>query len=196
MLHGWGQTQAMFRHQVDGLAPRRRVVTVDQRGHGRSAKPHHGYRIARLARDAQELLDHLGIDRADVLGWSMGVSVWWSFIDQFGTDRIRRFVAVDQPAAVAAVPWMSAQEQADSGAIFDVSVLLGLGAALAGPESAKATRGVRAQHVLRRAGPRGLGVRRAGDRRTPRRTRACRCCGTTARRTGATCCPASTCPRW
>jgi len=74
-----------------------------------------------------------------VLGWSMGVSVWWSFIDQFGTDRIRRFVAVDQPAAVAAVPWMSAQEQADSGAIFDVSVLLGLGAALAGPESAKAT---------------------------------------------------------
>jgi len=137
MLHGWGQTQAMFRHQVAGLA--RRVVTLDQRGHGVSEKPHHGYRIARLARDAQELLDHLAIDRADVLGWSMGVSVWWSFIDQFGTDRIRRFVAVDQPAAVAAVPWMSAQEQADSGAIFDVSVLLGLGAALAGPESAKAT---------------------------------------------------------
>src|SRR5690348_17834083 len=53
MLHGWGQTQAMFRHQVEGLG--RRVVTVDQRGHGVSAKPHHGYRIARLARDAQEL---------------------------------------------------------------------------------------------------------------------------------------------
>ena len=99
MLHGWGQTQAMFRHQVEGLA--RRVVTVDQRGHGVSAKPHHGYRIARLARDAQELLDHLAIDRADVLGWSMGVSVWWSFIDQFGTDRIRRFVAVDQPSTSA-----------------------------------------------------------------------------------------------
>ena len=166
MLHGWGQTQAMFRHQVAGLAPRRRVVTVDQRGHGRSAKPHHGYRIARLSRDAQELLDHLGIDRADVLGWSMGVSVWWSFIDQFGTDRIRRFVAVDQPAAVAAVPWMSAEEQTDSGAIFDVSVLLGLGAALAGPESAKARR-VRAQHVLRRARPRGLVVRARGDRTRP-----------------------------
>ena len=139
MLHGWGQTQAMFHHQLADLAANRRVVTVDQRGHGRSAKPHHGYRIARLARDAQELLDHLAIDRADVLGWSMGVSVWWSFIDQFGTDRIRRFVAVDQPAAVAAVPWMSAQEQADSGAIFDVSALLGLCAALAGPDSATAT---------------------------------------------------------
>ena len=40
MLHGWGQTQAMFRHQVEGLA--RRVVTLDQRGHGVSEKPHHG----------------------------------------------------------------------------------------------------------------------------------------------------------
>ena len=139
MLHGWGQTQAMFRHQFAELAPARRVVTVDQRGHGHSAKPHHGYRIARLARDAQELLDHLEIDRADVLGWSMGVSVWWSFIDQYGTDRIRRFVAVDQPAAVAAVPWMSAQAQADSGAIFDVAALVSLGEALHGPESAKVT---------------------------------------------------------
>jgi pimeloyl-ACP methyl ester carboxylesterase len=139
LLHGWGQTQAMFRHQFADLAAKRRVVTVDQRGHGLSSKPHHGYRIARLARDAQELLDHAGIARADVLGWSMGVSVWWSYIDQYGTDRIRRFVAVDQPAAVAAVPWISSHVQADSGAIFDVAALVSLGAALHGPKGAKAT---------------------------------------------------------
>jgi pimeloyl-ACP methyl ester carboxylesterase len=140
MLHGWGQTQAMFHHQFTGLAAGRRVVTLDQRGHGTSEKPHHGYRIARFARDAQELLDHLELDRADVLGWSMGVSVWWSFVDQYGTGRLRRFVAVDQPAAVAAVPWMSPQDQRDSGAIFDVAALLALGDALAGPEGPKATR--------------------------------------------------------
>lgn len=134
MLHGWGQTQAMFRHQVEGLAPGRRVVTVDLRGHGKSGTPRHGYRIARLSRDVLELVDHLGLDRFDALGWSMGVSVWWSFIDQYGTGRIRRFVAVDQPAAVAAVPWMTEREQHDSGAVFDVSGLLYLGAALAGPE--------------------------------------------------------------
>jgi pimeloyl-ACP methyl ester carboxylesterase len=139
MLPGWGQTRAMFHHQVTGLGAHRRVVTVDHRGHGDSDKPHHGYRIARLARDAVELLDQLGVDRADVLGWSMGVSVWWSVVDQFGTGRIRRFVAVDQPAAVAAVPWMSPQAQADSGAIFDVSALLSLCAALHGPEGHKAT---------------------------------------------------------
>ncbi|MFE7044174.1 alpha/beta fold hydrolase [Streptomyces atratus] len=89
--------------------------------------------IARLARDVLDLVDHLALDRFDALGWSMGASVWWSFIDQYGTSRIRRFVAVDQPAAVAAVPWLT-PEQRDSGAIFDVAGLLELGAALAGPD--------------------------------------------------------------
>lgn len=63
MLHGWGQTQAMFRHQLEGL-PSSRVITVDFRGHGVSDKPHHGYRIARLAQDVDELLDHLGSRRS------------------------------------------------------------------------------------------------------------------------------------
>ncbi|MDQ0796513.1 alpha/beta fold hydrolase [Streptomyces sp. B1I3] len=134
MLHGWGQTQEMFRHQMDGLAPARRVITLDLRGHGLSEKPRHGYRIARLSRDVLDLVDHLNLDRFDALGWSMGASVWWSFIDQYGTSRIRRFVAVDQPAAVAAVPWLTTEEQRDSGAIFDVAGLLELGAALAGPD--------------------------------------------------------------
>jgi pimeloyl-ACP methyl ester carboxylesterase len=138
MLHGWGQTQAMFRHQLDGLGATRRVVTLDQRGHGVSAKPHHGYRIARLARDLHELLDHLDVEQADLLGWSMGVSVCWSYIDQHGTGRVRRFVAVDQPAAVASVPWMSAAEQTQCGAIFDVAGLLALGGELAGSEGDKA----------------------------------------------------------
>ncbi|SEE03829.1 Pimeloyl-ACP methyl ester carboxylesterase [Streptomyces misionensis] len=134
MLHGWGQTQEMFRHQTREPAPARRVITLDFRGHGLSDKPRHGYRIARLAADALNLVDDLGLDRFDALGWSMGASVWWSFFDQYGTGRVRRFVAVDQPAAVAAVPWMSAEEQRQSGAIFDVAGLVALGADLAGPD--------------------------------------------------------------
>jgi len=88
-----------------------------------------------------ELLDHLGLERFDALGWSMGVSVWWSFIDQYGTGRIRRFIAVDQPSAVAAVPWMSEQQQAESGAIFDVAALLALGEGLNGPGAVEVRNG-------------------------------------------------------
>ncbi|WP_020661069.1 alpha/beta fold hydrolase [Amycolatopsis benzoatilytica] len=134
MVHGWGQTQAMFRNQLAGLGKHRRVITYDQRGHGVSEKPRHGYRIARLAQDFEQLLDHLGLHEADALGWSMGASVLWSYIDSHGTGRIRRLVIVDQPAAVAAVPWMTKDEQTESGAIFDVNGLLELAANLNGPD--------------------------------------------------------------
>ncbi len=139
MLHGWGQTQAMFKHQLSGLGTNRRVITYDQRGHGVSEKPHHGYRIARLAQDLEDLLDALDIEQADLLGWSMGVSVIWSYMDQKGTGRIRKFVAVDQPAAVAAVPWMTDAEQSESGAIFGVDGLVDLGASLNGEDGPAAT---------------------------------------------------------
>ena len=139
LVHGWGQTRAMFRHQVEGLAASRRVVAVDLRGHGESDKPHHGYRIARLATDVVELLDHLGLARVDALGWSMGASILWSIVDLHGTGRFRRLVLVDQPAAVAGVPWLTEAEKTESGAIFDVGGLLDLGGAIAGEDGAAAT---------------------------------------------------------
>jgi pimeloyl-ACP methyl ester carboxylesterase len=121
MLPGLGQGQLAFHEQFDGLADHRRIITLDHRGHGLSSAPEHGYRIARLSADVRELLDHLDLDRVDALGWSMGASVWWSFIDLFGTARIRRLVIVDQPVTIAKVPWMSAREQADAGALWDLS---------------------------------------------------------------------------
>lgn len=126
MLHGWGQTRALFVHQLSGFAPDRRVIALDLRGHGQSSKPAFGYRIARFAADLRDLLDYLDVPSADFLGWSMGASVIWSYIDLFGTRNIRSLVIVDQPAAVAAVPWMTEAEQTDSGAILGVDALVAL----------------------------------------------------------------------
>jgi pimeloyl-ACP methyl ester carboxylesterase len=51
-----------------------RVLTLDARGHGRSQKPHDpaAYSNEAMVRDVQALLDHLGIARAFVVGYSMG----------------------------------------------------------------------------------------------------------------------------
>lgn len=51
-----------------------RVIALDARGHGRSAKPHEpdAYRGPVMARDVSALLDHLGIGAVDVVGYSMG----------------------------------------------------------------------------------------------------------------------------
>jgi pimeloyl-ACP methyl ester carboxylesterase len=51
-----------------------RVVALDQRGHGESAKLHEpqAYTRAKLAGDLLALMNHLGIERADLFGYSMG----------------------------------------------------------------------------------------------------------------------------
>jgi len=135
MLHGWAQSAAMFRYQIEAFSAVTRVIAPDLRGHGLSDKPDYGYRIASLARDVNDLLDQLGVECADMLGWSMGASVLWSFIDLFGSRRIRKLVLVDEPACVVQVPGMSAAEIADAGAIVDLAGLQGLIAGLLGPES-------------------------------------------------------------
>jgi pimeloyl-ACP methyl ester carboxylesterase len=55
----------------------RRVIATDARGHGASDKPHDPERYAgdAMVRDAQAVLDHLGIDQVDVVGYSMGSMV-------------------------------------------------------------------------------------------------------------------------
>lgn len=134
MLHGFQQTKEAFRHQVSEFSDSHRVITLDFRGHGRSDKPRHGYRIARLAMDVAELVDHLDLQRVDALGWSMGASVWWSYIDHFGTDRLRRLVIVDQPSAITIHPWMSERERIGTGALWDVAMVDQIVEAMRGPQ--------------------------------------------------------------
>ncbi len=52
----------------------RRVIALDNRGHGESTKLYDpaAYHSAIMAEDARALLDHLGLGRADVMGYSMG----------------------------------------------------------------------------------------------------------------------------
>jgi pimeloyl-ACP methyl ester carboxylesterase len=52
----------------------RRVIALDNRGHGDSSKLYDAaqYEIAIMAGDVVALLDHLGIERADVMGYSLG----------------------------------------------------------------------------------------------------------------------------
>jgi pimeloyl-ACP methyl ester carboxylesterase len=52
----------------------RRVIALDNRGHGQSQKLYEpaAYDPVLMAKDAENLLDHLGIEKADIMGYSMG----------------------------------------------------------------------------------------------------------------------------
>ena len=56
------------------IRARRRVIAIDNRGHGMSEKLYDSEKYAApvMAGDAGRLLDHLKIARADVMGYSMG----------------------------------------------------------------------------------------------------------------------------
>jgi len=70
-----------------------RVVAYDNRGHGNSAKPHDKahYGAPVMAEDARRLLDHLGIPRAHVVGYSMGARIS-AFLALYHPARVRSLV--------------------------------------------------------------------------------------------------------
>ena len=71
----------------------RRVIALDNRGHGASEKLYEpaAYHTRIMAEDARRLLDHLGLDRADVLGYSMGARIT-AFLAQRHPERVRSAV--------------------------------------------------------------------------------------------------------
>ena len=77
----------------DLVAAGRRVVAFDNRGHGESGKPRDpdAYPAPVMAEDARRLLDHLGIERADVVGYSMGARIA-AFLALAHPERVRRVV--------------------------------------------------------------------------------------------------------
>ncbi len=93
LIHGFASN-----HRINWVNPRwvqtltragRRVVALDNRGHGASQKLYApaDYRSDLMARDAANLLAHLAIERADVMGYSMGA-------------RIAAFLALGRPDLV------------------------------------------------------------------------------------------------
>lgn len=93
LVHGFASTAAvnwvntLWVRSLEGAG--RRVVAFDNRGHGLSSKPYDmaAYDPAVMARDCVAILDHLAIERADVMGYSMGA-------------RITAFLAIAEPTRV------------------------------------------------------------------------------------------------
>jgi pimeloyl-ACP methyl ester carboxylesterase len=71
----------------------RRVIALDNRGHGASAKLYDpaDYHSAIMAEDVRALIDHLGLPRADVMGYSMGARIT-AFLALSHPDRVRSAV--------------------------------------------------------------------------------------------------------
>jgi pimeloyl-ACP methyl ester carboxylesterase len=97
LVHGFASTK-----EVNWLHPGwvstltragRRAIALDNRGHGASAKLYDpaAYHSAVMAEDVRALIDHLGIQRADVMGYSMGARIA-ALLALAHPDRVRSVV--------------------------------------------------------------------------------------------------------
>jgi pimeloyl-ACP methyl ester carboxylesterase len=97
LLHGGVQSiDLSFAGLIPELVGRHRVIGVELQGHGRTADIDRTSTPAALAGDVVGLLDHLGIERAHVLGFSLGAAVTIELAVSH-PDRVRSVVPISEP---------------------------------------------------------------------------------------------------
>ena len=86
----------MWLFQAPVFSEKYRVIMPDSRGLGQSDKPAIGYSLTRLSDDVNDLLEHLGIEKAFIVGNSLGGSVAEKFaVDH--TERVQGTVWIGAP---------------------------------------------------------------------------------------------------
>ena len=101
LLHGGLVSGEMFGPILPALAENHRVIAVDLQGHGRTADIDRPLDIRLMADDIAALIDHLGLDRPDVVGYSLGGGVAF-------------FTAVNHPEKVGKLVMASANIRRDA----------------------------------------------------------------------------------
>jgi non-heme chloroperoxidase len=79
-------------------------VTIDLRGHGRCGKQEHHWTLPQAARDVRAVIEHLDVSDVVLVGWSMGTTVIFNYLDQFADDRLRGLGIVDMTPCLVTQP--------------------------------------------------------------------------------------------
>src|SRR5947207_2044047 len=101
LLHGGLGSGEMFGPILPTLSERHRVITVDLQGHGRTADIDRPIDVRLMADDVAALIDHLGLEKPDLVGYSLGGGVAF-------------FTAVNYPQKVGKLVMASANIDSDA----------------------------------------------------------------------------------
>jgi pimeloyl-ACP methyl ester carboxylesterase len=95
-VHGWTCNMGFWRDQVPAFEGKLRVIVIDLPGHGESDKPQVAYTMDLFARAVDAVLRDAGIDRAVLVGHSMGTPVIRQFYRKY-PQKTLGLVIVDGP---------------------------------------------------------------------------------------------------
>lgn len=87
-LHFGGANLMMWQRAISYFQDHYRLILVDLRGHGKSDRPETGYHIDEMARDVIGVMQHLKLERAHIVGSSMGAEVGLSIAANYPEKAI------------------------------------------------------------------------------------------------------------
>ena len=118
LLHGGLASGEMFGPILPALSAAHRVIVPDLQGHGRTADVDRPLDIRTMADDIAALIDELGLDGPDVVGYSLGGGVAFMTAVRH-PDKVRRLVSASAHIDSAAMPeeMRAQQQQVNAGAI-------------------------------------------------------------------------------
>ena len=96
LIHGWTCDLGFWRGQIPDLSKRARVIAVDLPGHGQSDKPEIAYTMDLFARAVDAVMVDAGVERAVLVGHSMGTPVERQFYRKYPKKTLG-LVIVDGP---------------------------------------------------------------------------------------------------
>src|SRR5690348_1494135 len=103
LLHGGLGSGEMFGPIMPQLAEHHQVITPDLQGHGRTADIDRPIDVRLMADDIAALIDHLGLDKPDVVGYSLGGGVAF-FTAVKHPDKVGRLVMASANITREAIP--------------------------------------------------------------------------------------------
>lgn len=110
--HGWPLSADSWESQMLFLADHGyRVIAHDRRGHGRSSQPWHGNDMDTYADDLAQLIEHLNLREAVLLGFSTGGGEVARYIGRHGTERVAK------AGLISAVPPLMLKTEANPGGL-------------------------------------------------------------------------------
>ena len=114
LLHGLASHSGIWDFVGPILSHDHRVITIDQRGHGRSSKPNHGYDFESVTKDVYQFINKIGLDTPIIAGHSWGGNVALNFAATY-PNNTRGIIMVDggfiEPSSHPGWDWEKAKTE-------------------------------------------------------------------------------------
>ncbi len=107
-IPGWTMTTEVFSKNIRALSDKYRFIAYDPRSQGRSTVTDTGNNYYQHGRDLHDFLNYLELDYVILAGWSLGGVTAYSYLEQFGCDRVRSLISIDicpRPARLNEAGW-------------------------------------------------------------------------------------------